>query len=199
MTTLEFDDCNSGGCTYDVYPDGDCLLFGGSADPIETASGGILLDGTAIDSITHIFNQTATGGFNIDGTATVTQLFYYSETASGGFVLNGSATVTQLFSYNETASGGFKLNKAPYLNGYFYRVLVTIPAGAVSLDIDKFYMGIRADLPTAHLTGTVAVETFAGVNLPCELRKVDNGKVWVFFYAALSASTENKFYLYYGR
>lgn len=196
--TIETQDCNSGGCTYDVIPDGDCLLLSGTgeAPPIEEfASGGFLLDGTAIDQYT--FNETASSGFLLDGTGSDTQQFNYVEVATGGFLFDGAAIDSQLFNYVEVASGGFVLSQAPYSNGFTCRVLVTVPAGTVTQNIDKFYLGIKADLPPA--VNSVAITTFAGVSLQHELRKVDTGTVWVFFNTPLLASTDNKFYLYYGR
>lgn len=125
----------------------------------ETGTGGVLIGGEVTVTQLFSYNETADGGFLIGGSATVTQLFSYSDTMTGGFLIGGEADVHIATTYFETMVGGMVLGSAPFSNGYRYRQLITVPAGAVSQDIQKYYLGVRADLPVGHLNdGTVRVE-----------------------------------------
>lgn len=125
----------------------------------ETGTGGILVGGEAEITQYFSFNETAEGGTEIGGTATVTQIYNYDETMSGGFLIGGEFGVHTSTTYSDTMTGGVVLGSAPFANGYRYRKLITVPAGAVSANIGKYYLGVQADLPH-HIDGdTVQVET----------------------------------------
>lgn len=168
----------------------------------EEGSGGVVADGTALDSF--VFNIVGTGGVVAGGSALI-EGATYTEEGSGGVICDGTASY--FLSFNEDGTGGVVCGgeAVDWTNdflGFLYRVKVTVPAGAVSEDLEKFYLGINATLDTSHVFygDDFKVTDEAGSRLYHELRSydADTGQVHVFFKADLLADSDNVFWLYYG-
>ena len=168
----------------------------------EDGTGGVLCDGTALDNM--VMTEMASGGVLCGGAAHISGNTI-SEEGSGGVICDGTASCFTVWSEEGTdgvVCSGLAENWTNDFLGFKYRVKVTVPAGAVSENIEKFYLGINATVDTDHVFygNDFKVTDDSGNKLFHELRSYDSdtGQVHVFFKADLLADSDNVFWLYYG-
>jgi hypothetical protein len=79
----------------------------------ETGSGGVVVDGAAVDRVTRIYNETGSGGVVVDSTAVVRVRHF--DIASGGVLVDGSATSNVgLWGMGGVVVGGADVNSLTY-------------------------------------------------------------------------------------
>jgi len=168
------------------------LEIGGHAGAgLIAMSGGVEIGGDPAISQHH--RETMTGSVEIGGSVTPR----VSVIMRGGVQMAGNAFAG--FKFTDTMTGGLEVSSGRYPNGFRYRVVITVPEGAVTADIDKFYLAVKAELESLT-TSTVLVTDTDDVVHHHELRDFDlvQGVVWVVFKADLKTASDNVFYLYYG-
>lgn len=168
------------------------LEIGGKAGAgLIAMSGGLEAGGSP--AITQSHREAMTGGLELGGDVTPR----VSVIMRGGLALAGNASA--VFDFADIMTGGLEISSARFPNGFRYRVTITVPQGAVSADMDKFYLAVKAELESLS-SSTVLVTDTDDVVHHHEVRDFDlvNGVIWLVFKADLKTASDNTFFLYYG-
>lgn len=222
--TMSLDDYKADGETYpenggSTYRPAGGVVVGGSATVTSTSvvvpSGGVVVGGSAALQRAMIYNTTPSGGVVIGGSA----VFDFGATPeiAGGVVVGGSASISSVVThavsggvvcggsaiitaeYTVVPSGGVVIGTPPYDNGYFHRVKITVPAGRVASDLERFLLPVRVTLDPTEATDDVLFTDAGGNRLPHDLVGFNSlsGKLWAYVRTNLVAEADNVLYLYY--
>lgn len=181
---------------YDETAEGG-LVAGGDADVVSIlsidTSGGVVCGGEAgIDDI----------GLVCGGSADVSVVS--SIVTSGGVVCGGSALPVRIFidvASGGVLAGGAALSWTNNFTTFTYKRTITVPAGAVSEDLYKFYLGVVVDVDpeSIYYDGVdIRITDSQGNKLYHDLRSYYLGTMQIFFKADLLADEDNVFFIEYG-
>lgn len=151
-----------------------------------TPSGRLIMGGGVLSS-NLTFGPSLGGRIIVRGAATIE---YFVEV--GGAIIMGGSDIPTI-AYDPQVTGGVVIGSPSFPSGYTLRTTVTVPAGEVSADLTKFYLGLVLDLDAS----SVLVTDESGTELYFDLHKYDGEKVWLFVKTDLDASSDNVFFVYH--
>ncbi len=173
-------------------------------------------DGTTIESYTsfteesaalrvwytYVATYTPSGGAK-GGGGNIQPIIRSTYTPSGGG--KGGGSVQPHIVKTHVTSGGAKgggsagavLLGNPWPNGFLYRREMTIPDGAVTEDLNKFWVPVHGSIEPSHSNGSFQVTDTNGNVLSHEVRYYSEGDFVIVFKTSVSTAGET-FYLYYG-
>ena len=136
------------------------------------------------------------GGLDFGGEATVA----IGIEPSGGIVFGSGATVSSEWLVSPT--GGIVFGTAPYDTGYYWRVVITVPAGQVLSDLSRFPLPVKVALDPSHVAGEEDILFTDSDDNPLAYDVVHystgSGTLHAYVKTDLEAAADNTIYLYYG-